>query len=201
MSTSMAFPAHASNHAPCVLCAQTQEEIHDHSIPLRPHPPDYYDMECKSHEIWIVIENAESHREVRFALEWRSKCRGRALRKDIPGLGLLENDRLEATPHMHDVQKFDSVKEFPILVLFWRARENSRVYRRNPLISDEIGTSLSTFSLDELHLMHLGIFKVFVGASIWRLLIADVFNTGARLQDDKIRIGLPLLVQNLQDFY
>eukprot|EP00959_Pyramimonas_sp_CCMP1952_P440834 9229617-Pyramimonas_sp.AAC.1 len=91
------------------------------------------------------------------------------------GCCLQAGDRLEATPLLPDVDAFDHIKVFPCLVTFWRQHADSRCYHRNPLLDSSIGTSLATFSLDELHCLHLGVFKNWGGLVIWRLIKMDAY--------------------------
>ncbi|CAK0791709.1 unnamed protein product, partial [Prorocentrum cordatum] len=59
-----------------------------------------------------------------------------------------------------------------------------RTYHRNPLLDIRIlGTGIHTFSLDELHCLHLGVFKNWAGAAVWRLIDANVWGVAATLQD------------------
>ena len=129
----MAFPSHASGHALCMLCKMTKTEIMDQSMDtvIRNHPPDYYESECARHELWVLIETEDVHREIRFNLSWRSNSRGRCLDCDLLHLSppLRKNDRLEAHSQMLDVATFDTIKKFPAMVKFWRERKDSRVYQ------------------------------------------------------------------------
>ena len=197
-----------------ILHKKSAEEISTHNIqePLPHLSPDDYDAECKRHEHWCVVESAEMHRRIRFNLIRRHNFRGCGLFRDMPeynGLkagdraynGLKAGDRLEPTPKMLDTIRFDGLKEFPTLVQFWRATRDERAYHRNPLIDPSIGTSLHTFSIDILHCLHLGFFKAWASSVVWTILLANIFNVNAPLQDDRVRLGLQQLQSHLNDFY
>ena len=155
----------------------------------------------------LLIEDEEQHRAVRWALEYRaSQHRGRAPKRDLPELKLRTEDRLEPTLQMMDVDKFDELggpNFTPFICLFWRpAPKNERVYHRFPLICAELGISIETFSVDELHNVHLGIMRVFVGRAIWELLLSNVFGLPDHFnQSDLVSAGLSEFVRQLKDWY
>eukprot|EP00959_Pyramimonas_sp_CCMP1952_P309829 6483375-Pyramimonas_sp.AAC.1 len=126
-------------------------------------------------------------------MEFRSNFRGRTVMKDfpdirtdkVPDVGIRKGDRLDPSPDMLDTQQFDDISEFPITLVFWRPTANERCYHRNPLLNATIGTGLHTFAIDELHALHLGVFKVYVAHVFWILLLANVFEVSETLQEDK----------------
>eukprot|EP00959_Pyramimonas_sp_CCMP1952_P473548 9501920-Pyramimonas_sp.AAC.2 len=65
------------------------------------------------------------------------------------------------TPDMFDSLMFDSLSfgDGGKRVLFWRPTPDERTYHRNPLLDPDLGIGLHTFSLDELHCLHLGVLQ------------------------------------------
>ena len=63
-------------------------------------------------------------------------------------------DRLEPSMGLMDVGKFEDISVFPKVVTFWRQSGSKRTYHRNPLLDDQLGTSLSIFGIDSLHTVH-----------------------------------------------
>ena len=120
------------------------------------HGPDSYEQQCTESEIWISVDGPETHRLIRFKLQYSPKYKGRGLVKDIPSLGLRVGDRLEPTNTMLDVALFDRLKTFPTLVLFWRPLGVVRTHHRHPLLTALLGTGLHTFSIYVLHTLHFG---------------------------------------------
>eukprot|EP00959_Pyramimonas_sp_CCMP1952_P081749 1707715-Pyramimonas_sp.AAC.1 len=160
MSTGMGFPSHSHNIAPCLMCRQSKFGIFNHDIaqPLSEHPHENYDTDCSAHEMYIVIENEEAHRIIRFRLERKSTYRGRGMAMNValPNQPqLLKGDRLEPTPTLLDTNDFDRITTFPAIVKFWRPSKRERVYHRNPILDESLGIGLHSFSIDELHCMHL----------------------------------------------
>eukprot|EP00959_Pyramimonas_sp_CCMP1952_P074958 1566455-Pyramimonas_sp.AAC.1 len=167
-------------------------------------PEEQYDELCQKHEIYVVIENVEAHRKIRFRLQRKHSDRGRSLTMNVqlPNQPLLfKGDRLEPTATMLDVRLFDSITEFPKIVKFWRASGNERTYHRNPMLDPALGIGMHTFSLDELHCLHLGVFQVWAAHVVWKLLMANVYGVNAPLQDDRIRLGLQHLRVELDQWY
>eukprot|EP00959_Pyramimonas_sp_CCMP1952_P329455 6897377-Pyramimonas_sp.AAC.1 len=195
MSTGMGFPAHASHHAPCIMCRQNQEQIHSHdlSAPVEQVTNESYDDECTSHEIWCLITDQEMHRTIRFRLCWKKTNRGRALYADLPEYGLRKGDRVEPSPTLLDSADFDhlSFDKGPVLVKFWRPTPGAeRCYHRNPLLDPALGTGMHTFSIDELHCLHLGVFQSWASTVVWLLIGHNFFKIQATLQGDRVRLSL-----------
>ena len=109
--------------APCIFrsCLQSALRQRDVAQPLLPFGENNYSEECAKHELSVVVDSEEVHRQIRRALEFKTVHRGRALSKDIPSLGLKKNDRLEPTADLLDVTAFDSLKEaaLPVVVCFF----------------------------------------------------------------------------------
>ena len=116
----------------------------------------------------MISLNEVEHREIRFLLEESINKKGKVLRKQVQTADklLLAGDRLEPSPILLDIDEFDRISKFPALVLFWRAPENPIVHRRNPLLSEDLGTGLHTFGVDDCHTLHLGTFQDWIAHTI-----------------------------------
>jgi hypothetical protein len=90
----------------------------------------------------------------------RDGGQGRALRGPVRALGLLENDRLEPSPLLSNVAKFEGLTP-PFEVMFWRSANETIAKHRNPLFSVP-GVTISSFAIDALHTLHLGVWKTIV---------------------------------------
>ena len=106
-----------------------------------------------------------------------SGSRGKSLAIDMPELALEKGDRLEVHARMCDVGMLDSMVA-PCTLLFWRVKADTLTHRRVPLFDESIGiTPSSTFALDSLHSMSLGVFQflicrvmhVLVATNCWRV--------------------------------
>jgi hypothetical protein len=177
---------------------------HDLRNPLLPHGPNCYDTECRSHEKWVILDSSELHRKARWRLVFKKKHKGRALSQDIPELGLKQNDRLVAIPSMLDTMDFDklsNLEECPALICFWRPTQDAKVHHRNPLLDASLGIGITSFSIDEMHCVHLGIMKVYIGTVFWRLLLANIFGLKLSTQDDLVSVGLQNIMILLAEWY
>ena len=195
LSTGMGLPSHSSKHAPCMFCTLDQDHIRKHNppLPLPTHDAGYYSRECDRHEFTVHLASAEQYRKLRFRTEFKSTSRGRSVARDIPDLGVVKGDRIEPTRHLLDTADFDRVATDPFIpftITMWRPTDDMRVYHRNPLMDPALGTGLNSFSIDELHTLHLGVFQSWTATVIWRLIDFDVFKTGCTVQDDRVRLGL-----------
>ncbi len=103
---------------------------------------------------------------------------GRALISDFAGLGLLKGDRVEPTLLCPDVSAVEAIRTFPCELLFWRPSRATVAKHRNPLLGARTGISLSSFCIDEMHTMHLGVLQSFVVTALWRLILEDVWGFG-----------------------
>eukprot|EP00959_Pyramimonas_sp_CCMP1952_P454458 9469938-Pyramimonas_sp.AAC.1 len=207
LTTGMGFPTQKSNASPCLFCKVSQKEFMEHSdhAPLTPIKQEDYEEECRKREKWVLVSNDTQFRAIKFRLEYKSRYRGRALTSDIPSLGLLKRDRLEPSANLIDTGDFDNMGGMPFkpfLVCFWRESNEERVHHRNPLLDPRLGISVLTFSIDEMHCVHLGIAKVYAGTVIWRMLLNNVFGfSNLTRKEDKIRVGLRRIKLLLDDWY
>ena len=69
--------------------------------------------------------------------------------RDIPELGLAEDDRLEPSPDVRDVGLFEDLTP-PFTVTFWRCSLDTITRHRNPLFSDAVGITPRITTIDRL---------------------------------------------------
>ena len=95
----------------------------------------------------------------------------RALRWDVAGSVLKENDRLEPSATLRDVGKFDIIctTDLPLLVTFWRGVQQ-RVKFRNPLFDEALGVVPDRCGVDALHALNLGVMKRFATELVWQMM-------------------------------
>lgn len=98
--------------------------------------------------------------------------------RDFPGLGLRRGDKLEPGAGLLDVADFDSASSFPVRAAFWRRDAESRVAFRNPLWDPEIGLTVASLAVDNLHTLFLGPALVFVGHCFWLFIDSDFWGLG-----------------------
>ena len=194
------FPAwNAAN--PCFLCDISLEQLRrgDDQFTLR--DTESYCQACQEAENWTMIPDADLHAKVRYALVSTTAGRGRHLSEDVPELLLQAGDRLDPQPMLQDVMDFDTL-EPPFVVCFWRTRDAPIVHRRHPLLTEELGIGLHSFSIDILHTLHLGVFQFWLAEALWHILLSDMFysNDIQRLED-KVRLGLLRLSALLKEWY
>ena len=121
----------------------------------------------------------------------------------IQSLGLMEGDRLEPGCDILEVADFDSWKQFPLHVVFWRTAQEQGCRHRRPLFDDELGISVeSSLQIDTLHTLALGGYKSFVHSAIWQCIIDNVYQIQSRRTADEITILTCMLVEaDLFRFY
>ena len=124
------LPTWTSTDSPCPFCDITKTMLCHHRIPRdwTLHAQDRYNEECRRCEHFVVVSDADQHRDIRFRLKYAVKYRGRGLTESLPTLGLEVGDKLVPTPQLRDVGLFDLIKVFPVIVCFWRQSCSSRTY-------------------------------------------------------------------------
>ena len=95
-------------------------------------------------ERWITLRSDEMHRIIVANLSWFKSSSGpcgRALKVDMPQLGVKKNDRLEpcAVGKTFDNLVVDHSR--PIRICFWRRSEETAIRHRNPLICRALHSS------------------------------------------------------------
>ena len=194
----MGLPTWASKQNPCILCNLTLDEMDRGDTNFKERSVEEYDKQCSSCEKWVVIPNAEVHAFVKASLVLNNKYKGLALNKQVPSLKLIVGDRLEPSPKLRNTKDFDTVSKFPYLVLFWRAGPS--VHHRHPLINGTL-MSFSSFGIDVLHALHLGVYLFWCVRAIWLLILNDVFDTRCTRKEELISASLQEIKQRLHDWY
>ena len=216
--TSFGLPSWKSNVGACPCCNATEDtNMHEYlrctisNTPWATHDSTTHDKACINCEIIIDVEDKDTYLTIRNNLTYdrrkaQSAARGRALKCDIPRLGLQKWDRLEPTPWMPDValvDKFDfnEPSNYPLRLIFWRRTLETFTRRRCPLFSSEINTSVEqNFAIDMLHAFYLGVVPKWIGLVLWEFIKADVFNTGMG-EDAKVVLTLRQIRKKLWDYY
>ncbi len=192
MASTIGFPSWSCNANPCIMCGAHKGSMYCYDgVSLTSDPwggkPTTYDSECSRCEI---VVNVTSEYVRSCILEKgglysdpSKKAMGRLLSSDVAELRLLAGDRLEPASQPRDIYAFEHAG-LPFSCTFWREQRDARrrilswTHRRNPLLSESIGTSPSrTLHLDTLHTLYLGVFATFCHTVIHAMYRADLFNT------------------------
>jgi hypothetical protein len=117
---------------PCFACAKGAVQIYisagNSKSGLRwpGTSPNDYEAACARCELHIAL-NDETRALVLHHLRYDKRdqgSHGRALRSDIPSLGLLANDRIEPCPALPDVSKLENMEMLATIVV-WRPSEET----------------------------------------------------------------------------
>ena len=116
---------------------------------------------------------------------------------DLPLLNLQKFDRLEPNPLLLNVNDFDAIDVFPATVLFWRTESETIARHRNPLFSIP-GVWHGLLLIDILHCVFLGVGQNWVVASMWRVLLLNVWQIPAFDAKTRHTMGLSRLRSELK---
>ena len=164
---------------PCPFCKTTKSNMNDlsrlslHSGPAQHYTNEEYRLEKRARERCVTVTSVEARRLVLASLHFEKRKRGRALRWDIPELGLLKGDRLTPTETFPGPWLFD-VAPLPIVCTFWRFEDDSRMVHASPLMDIE-GVEPSSYAIDILHTWSLGPVQRFTAHVFWVLLQSDAW--------------------------
>ena len=184
---SLGFPTWQSWFHPCFCCGVRRDALYNFGaitmLDTGWGDAVVYEQACAQCEIIVWVTE-----EVRGAimgigeLFYDKRERGyggRALRNDVvisDQLTLRAGDRLEPTPELVDVGEFET-KPVPYRAKFWRRRLApdgacmDAVNHRNPLFSEELGTSPErTLAIDTLHTLYSGVIMRFNATAIWAVI-------------------------------
>lgn len=209
MTTTMGFPAWSSSMRPCFLCNATParmyvtEGINPGSLPWRSNASGEYSSACGRCEHWVVL-TPDTHAKVARLLFYDKRkegSRGRALRENVPELGLVAGDRLEPSVGLQDVAAFEAISSFPAVVLFWRQSAETLARHRNPIFDEALGLAPEkTLCIDILHALNLGVFSNFCHCALWALVNNGAW--GRRACADETVAAAALAIRNeLKVFY
>ena len=100
-----------------------------------------------------------------------------------------------------DVGDFENLKT-PVFVSFWRTSAERGVRHRCPLLSEELGVSLATFAVDQLHCLNLGVLKEYVTTVFWTLLDNNIYGIDNRAPaSERHALGILRLRHDLFAWY
>jgi len=112
------------------------------------------------------------------------------LRDGYAPLGLQKGDRLEPHSGLPNIEAFETISEFPVRVLLWRATSERMTHHRNPLFNPETGiTPNRTCALDWLHTLSLGCFQMWCGFAMHRMFGVDFWRTGEDTWDVRVQLS------------
>lgn len=208
--SSFGHPTWQSNLRPCLFCSATKENFHDTvgvgplSLPHHTTTDEDYFQACARCERVLSI-GLNEHILIKSALRYDKRpdgSHGLALSRALPELGLEQGDRLEPSTSLSDVGLFFGITDFPAELVFWRPSLQSVATHRNPLWSPSIGlTPYRCFTVDELHALHLGVYKEFCKRAVWVLLNSHVWGAGETTESEKHQIGVLCLRSELTSWY
>ena len=211
-STSLGFCSWSHKYHPCFDCfadCSTLALVPEvGSIPWPLKTQSDYENACNDCEITIHIPTAELFRRFMGSLQYnRSKgefSKGRMVTRHYELFGLRKNPhlRLEPSDHLFDIGDLDNfLSDFPhsgVRVTLWDPTKETGFHHRCPLISTSTGLNKATIAVDELHVLFLGLFPLFVAIALWRIILVDGLSSGGgqNVEDSHILRG-----QHLRHLY
>jgi len=207
----LGFFTWSSKRRPCVFCDcngqpwVTSTGFDAISWPWNLTSFEQYKAACVVCERWVNIRTKAELDLVRGLLFFdkrKAGVRGRCLQADIADLGLLKGDRLEVHLGMPDVCGLEALQA-PCRLLFWRESSETLTHRRCPLFDDTVIHLIpeTTFALDWLHLLSLGVFQTYIGIVVNLLLEHDCWKTRERTEDSISAMSVRLLAAELEAWY
>ena len=126
--------------------------------------------------------------------------RGRCLMKDIDGLGLKADDRLEPSQTLPDIAGFESAPVGTDL-RFWRQKDDTIARHKNPYFLQRLGLSpAKTLCVDALHTLNLGVYKNWGKLAIWCLLLSGIYAAVGNAEEHLV-VALLVMRNALNVFY
>jgi hypothetical protein len=180
-SHTLGFPTwHSSDH-PCLWCRADRDTLYDARAEWELTGHASYELACDRCEVHVQITSHAALLQVAQLLFYDKRTygkRGRCLKAAVPALGLLKGDRLEPTPRLQDVAKFET-QAVPCTVTFWRKTEETSTKHRNPLFDRAIGIGVQTLKVDSLHCLALGVWQVVLSAVLAAIVAHDIYGAEA----------------------
>ena len=141
------------------------------------------------HQVTLIAKN----------LQFSEKLGGRGLVRNVPELNLPAGARLEPSPELLDVGKFEDLA-IPTRVIFWK--DSRRILHVSPLVRVP-GVSHDSWRIDLLHAWQLGPVEKYVGLSFQVFLSSELFhpNTPHLDKDEKQKLALLHLKSLLLAYY
>lgn len=122
------------------------------------------------------------------------------MQQDLPELGLLRGDRVEPSGDLRDIGQLRLATP-PLQATFWRRSCETAARHRNPLFATPDMLSVEAFVVDELHTMHLGVYKYFVGVVFGRLVASDIYQLPAMNPESRRVTTVARLRSDLMAWY
>ena len=122
------------------------------------------------------------------------------MKKNLDTLSLLKGDRLEPSSDLIDVGAFESLP-LPTTVVFWRVKNTTMTLHRNPIFSRALGCTISTIALDMLHILHLGIYKLYCRTVIWLLILGNAYDVDYTGREALVELSVRALKVRLHQWY
>jgi hypothetical protein len=177
---SLGFPTWSHKTWPCIFCyaqltqLNTIQGFSPMEFPFALFDQAQYNHACAACEIVAIITTEAMQKLIvsKLVYDKRKKTEashGRALVSDVPALGLLSGDRLEPSPTLLDIGSLEQAV-LPITVTFWRTKNETKTKHRNPLFHESTGVGVDALAIDNLHTLHLGVFKHYVMLVLWFLI-------------------------------
>jgi hypothetical protein len=198
----------ATKTSPCFACFCVKEDMHQYSgltiesTPWHPVVQADYESHCAVCEKTVSISRAQ-HAVLKPLLDYDKRkdgALGRSLLKDVAFHGLQKKDRLEPTVTLPDVALFDSLRDFPVNISWWRRENETRVRRRNPVFCDIPGVGLHSIRIDMLHCFYLGVAQDFCAACLWLCITEKIF-VQHKTQDETEILSIMQIRQKLWAWY
>jgi len=208
----LGFPTSADRVHPCSLCCASRETLH-HSqgvdiftCPWGDKSSAMIEQAVAACEITVCV-GWEDHRKIIAALFYdkgkgSAASRGRALKVDLPSLGLCKKDRLEPSRYLMDVGDLDALNMYPIVISFWRRSAETMARHRCPLIMPHLGLTLDRcLGVDSLHTLALGVYQYFLGDVVQRLFDADFWKVGEANKSTRSQLSTMRMRADLFSWY
>ena len=210
LAGTVGLPSWQDSLRPCFCCCACGEDMHcphgNSILNLRwacNGDGDYF-RACERCEHQIVLTAAAKGLLTLAGLRYEKKQsggHGRCLRADVPALGLRRGDRLEPSPALPDVSRFEELPaDTGHAIVFWRPSEETLTRHRNPMFDADIGvTPNRSLTIDDLHCLYLGVFKIYAMTALWFLLTSGIFGD-VGVAEENLMIALMVLRHALNEF-
>jgi hypothetical protein len=212
---SLGFPTWSHKTWPCIFCfasllqLSTIQGFNPMEFPFELFDQAKYEDACALCEILVTIITEAMKKQIVSLLVYDKRKKtgashGRALVSDVPTLGLLSGDRLEPSQTLLDIGALEQA-EVPITVTFWRTSNETKTKHRNPLFHESTGVVVDALAIDNLHTLHLGVFKHYVMLVLWFLVDSkysmqpNVANS--HTQEERFQLIVMRLRSELWEFY
>ena len=97
---------------------------------------------------------------------------------------------MEPSLEIPDASHVQNPTRFPLLITFWRTSVQKGILHRCPLFAEGLGLSHSSFCLDVLHTLHLGIMNRYVHGVFMRLFAGDAWRLPATTTTGDARLAM-----------